>query len=313
MTDFNKDDVCVLIPTLNEMATIGGIIQEFHTLGYNNILVVDGHSTDDTVKIAEELGAKILVQSKKGKGAAMIEAFSKITEPYVLMLDGDGTNPPEYADAMLEPLVSGRADHVIGNRRDEFEKGALTSFNRFGNYVMNTMFKWAHGVYMTDILSGYRAFTKKSLEEMHLSEGGFEIETEISSEIVHRDLRFEVVPTYYKKRPGSPTKLRPVRDGWKIIRAINKYGKMNNPLFHFSIIGMILGIIGFILGIYVVIEWFAGIEHLPLTILVMLLIVTGILVFMMGLISDMIVAYHREEIREISKLKKDIEELKKKD
>ena len=253
-----------------------------------------------------------MTQQGKGKGKAMIEAFSVITEPYILMLDGDGTNPPEFADKMVEPLFAGRADHVIGNRLESYEKGALTKLNRFGNDVMNRMFKWAHGVYMTDILSGYRAFTKESLEQMHLTEAGFEIETEISSEVIHHNLRFEVVPTYYKKRPGSPTKLNPFKDGAKIILAINKYGKMNNPMFHFGTIGILLSLAGFLCGLYVVYEWFQGIEHLPLTILTMLLIVTGILVFMIGLLSDMIVAYHREEIREISQLKAEIEELKRK-
>ena len=312
MTVINRDLVCVLIPTLNEKDTIGPVIEGMKAQGYHNILVADGRSTDGTAEIAESLGAAVITQRGKGKGKAMIEAFSIIEEPYVLMLDGDGTNPPEFADAMVEPLFAGRADHVIGNRLADYEKGALTKLNRFGNDVMNRMFKWAHGVYMTDILSGYRAFTKESLEKMHLTESGFEIETEISSEVVHHNLRFEVVPTYYKKRPGSPTKLNPIKDGAKILRAINRYGKMNNPMFHFGTIGVILSLIGFICGLYVVYEWFQGIEHLPLTILTMLLIVTGILVFMMGLLSDMMVAYHREEIRELSLLKAEIEELKKK-
>lgn len=312
MTEINRDLVCVLIPTLNEKDTIGPIIEGMKAQGYHNILVADGRSTDGTAEIAESLGAAVITQKGKGKGKAMIEAFSIIEEPYVLMLDGDGTNPPEFADAMVEPLFAGRADHVIGNRLADYEKGALTKLNRFGNDVMNRMFKLAHGVYMTDILSGYRAFTKESLEKMHLTESGFEIETEISSEVVHHNLRFEVVPTYYKKRPGSPTKLNPIKDGAKILRAINRYGKMNNPMFHFGTIGVILSLIGFICGLYVVYEWFQRIEHLPLTILTMLLIVTGILVFMMGLLSDMMVAYHREEIRELSLLKAEIEELKKK-
>ena len=312
MTEINRDLVCVLIPTLNEKDTIGPVIEGMKEQGYHNILVADGRSTDGTAEIAESLGAAVITQRGKGKGKAMIEAFSIIEEPYVLMLDGDGTNPPEFADAMVEPLFAGRADHVIGNRLEDYEKGALTRLNRFGNDVMNRMFKWAHGVYMTDILSGYRAFTKESLEKMHLTESGFEIETEISSEVVHHNLRFEVVPTYYKKRPGSPTKLNPIKDGAKILRAVNRYGKMNNPMFHFGTIGVILSLIGFICGLYVVYEWFQGIEHLPLTILTMLLIVTGILVFMMGFLSDMMVAYHREEIRELSLLKAEIEELKKK-
>jgi dolichol-phosphate mannosyltransferase len=83
----NKDDVCVLIPTLNEKTTIGPLIRELQSLGYTKILVVDGHSTDGTPAIAAELGARVLTQNGKGKGAAMIEAFRQITEPYILMID----------------------------------------------------------------------------------------------------------------------------------------------------------------------------------------------------------------------------------
>ena len=310
--DFSKDDICVLIPTLNEKATIGSVIEELQAEGYRRILVVDGHSTDGTPEIAEKLGATVLIQEGKGKGAAMIEAFEQITAPYILMLDGDGTNPPEYADAMVEPLISGRADHVIGNRLNQYERGALTRLNLLGNRLMNTFFKWAHGVYLTDILSGYRAFTLDSIRQMNLNEAGFEIETEISSTVVHRGLRFEVVPTFYKKRPGSPTKLHPVRDGYKILRAINKYGKMNNPLFHFSVIGIMIGIAGFCIGFYVLFEWLAGIEHLFMGILTMLLIVTGVLTFMIGFISDMTLGYHRELMREMQLLRTKLDEMEKK-
>ena len=300
--NFNRDEVCVLLPALNEKATIGQVIEELHKFGYNNILVVDGHSTDGTPEIAEKLGAKVLVQKSKGKGAAMIEAFQAITDPYILMLDADGTNPPEYADAMVEPLVSGRADHTIGNRRDDFEKGALTRMNQFGNMVMNIMYKWAQGVDMVDILSGYRGFTRESVQVMNLSEAGFEIETQISSEVVRHNLRFEVIPTFYKKRPGSPTKLNPIRDGGKIIMAINKYGRMNNPLFFLSYVGIGLGVVGFVLGIFTVVEWFRGIEHLPMMILVMLLILSGVLVFILALISNMLIGYHHEEMAYLNRI-----------
>ena len=84
----------------------------------------------------------------------------------------DGTSPPEAGDAMIEPLVSGRADHVIGNRLNQYERGALTRLSLWGNRIMNTLFKWAHGVYMTDILSGYRAFTLESVKQMNLKEAG---------------------------------------------------------------------------------------------------------------------------------------------
>ncbi|MDR3102495.1 MAG: S-layer glycoprotein N-glycosyltransferase AglJ [Methanocalculaceae archaeon] len=310
--NFSRDDVCVLIPTLNEKTTIGSIIIELQALGYHNILVVDGHSTDGTPEIARILGAEVMTQMGRGKGAAMIEAFARITTPYILMLDGDGTNPPEYADAMIEPLASGRADLVIGNRLNQYERGALTRLNLWGNRLMNTLFKWAHGVYMTDILSGYRAFTLVSVQQMNLTEEGFEIETEISSTVVHHGLKFEVVPTFYKKRSGSPTKLHPVRDGYKILRAINRYGKMNNPLFHFSVIGVLMGVAGFSLGLHVFDKWLTGIEHLFIGILTMLLMVAGILTFMIGFISDMILGYHHEVMRELRDLRINLEEREKK-
>lgn len=102
---FNKDEVCILIPTLNEVLTIGDLVREFREMGYNHILVIDGNSTDDTVKISRESGADVHIQSEKGKGNAIIEAFEIITQPYILMLDGDGTYSPKDAEKMLTPPV----------------------------------------------------------------------------------------------------------------------------------------------------------------------------------------------------------------
>lgn len=311
MTEIDRDRVCVLIPALNEKNTIGSVISGIKEKGYTHILIVDGHSTDGTVEIAQELGATVYLQKGKGKGIALVEAFKQISEPYILMLDADGTNPPEFADAMVEPLISGRVDHVIGNRLVSFERGALTRLNHFGNVVMNIMFKWVHGVYMTDILSGYRGFTRESLDKMHLTEDGFGIETEISSEIVRNNLRFEVVPTYYRKRTGSPTKLRPFSDGLKIILAINRFGKLNNPLFPLLYIGITFLIVSIGLAIYILFEWFKEIEHLPLTILTVLLAIVGLLTVILGFFSNIMVAHHREAMMVINRLSAQIEELKK--
>jgi len=90
----NKDEVCVVIPTINEEKTIGGLVDKFKALGYHNIIVVDGHSTDNTVKNAENAGAKVIIQSGTGKGQAVSQAFQLITSRYVVMVDGDGTYLP---------------------------------------------------------------------------------------------------------------------------------------------------------------------------------------------------------------------------
>ena len=158
---FNKDEVCILIPTLNEGPTIGTVVREFKGLGYDHILVVDGKSTDNTVKIAREAGANVRTQSGVGKGNAIIEAFEVIEQPYILMVDGDGTYSAKDAEKMLTPLFLG-FDQVIGDRLINAEEGSFSGLNLFGNHMLNLLFKVAHSRDLHDILSGYRAFTKLS-------------------------------------------------------------------------------------------------------------------------------------------------------
>ncbi len=296
--EIDKDSVCILIPTLNEAPTIGALVREFRDLGYTHILVIDGKSSDNTRDIASREGANVVIQSLKGKGNAMIEAFGLIEQPYILMMDGDGTYSPSDAARMLEPLPEGY-DHVIGDRLTDQNRDAFSRLNFFGNQVLNRLFKAAHSYYLSDILSGYRAFTRHSLSMMQLKEEGFVIETEISSEAVRKGMKIKVVPIQYRKRPGTPTKLNPFHDGFKIAATIYRLARMNNPMFYFGLIGIIIMIIGILTGIYVLLEWFKGIDHLPLTVLTVLLIVVGFQVFMFGVISDMLLTYHREVIREI--------------
>jgi dolichol-phosphate mannosyltransferase len=298
---FNKDEVCILIPTLNEDLTIGPIVREFKGLGYSHILVIDGKSTDNTVKVAREAGANVRTQSGEGKGNAIIEAFEIIDQPYILMLDGDGTYTPKDAEKMLTPLFLG-FDQVIGDRLINAEEGAFSRLNLFGNHMLNLLFKVAHSRDLHDILSGYRAFTRLAIQQMNLKEKGFEIETEISVESVRNGQRTMVVPIKYSRRPGTATKLSPFHDGIKIVSTIYRLARVNNPMFYFGMMGLFTSLLGILTGIYVLLEWMNGVTRVPLTILTMLLIVVGIEIFMFGMISDMLLIFHREIIREIQLL-----------
>ena len=298
---FNKDEVCILIPTLNEGLTIGDVVKDFSALGYNHILVIDGKSTDNTVKSARDAGATVRTQSGKGKGNAIIEAFEVIEQPYILMLDGDGTYSAKDAEKMLTPLFLG-FDQVIGDRLINAEEGSFSHLNLFGNHMLNLLFKVAHSRDLHDILSGYRAFTKLAIQQMHLKEKGFEIETEISVESVRNGQRVMVVPIKYLRRPGTATKLSPFHDGIKIVSTIYRLARVNNPMFYFGMMGLFTTILGLLVGVFVVLEWTRNIEHIPLTILTVLLIVVGIEIFMFGMISDMLLVFHREIIREIQLL-----------
>jgi dolichol-phosphate hexosyltransferase len=300
---FNKDEVCILIPTLNEAPTVGNVVREFKALGYNHILVIDGKSTDNTVKLARDAGANVRTQSGKGKGNAIIEAFEIIEQPYILMLDGDGTYSSKDAEKMLTPLFLG-FDQVIGDRLINAEEGSFSRLNLFGNHMLNILFKIAHSRDLHDILSGYRAFTKLAVHQMNLRETGFEIETEISVEAVRNGQRTMIVPIKYMRRPGGATKLSPFHDGIKIVSTIYRLARVNNPMFYFGLMGVFTSILGMLTGLYVLLEWLkpGHIEHIPLTILTVLLIVVGIEIFMFGMISDMLLVFHREIIREIQLL-----------
>ncbi|NLZ29868.1 MAG: S-layer glycoprotein N-glycosyltransferase AglJ [Methanomicrobiales archaeon] len=296
-----RGEVCIFIPTLNEAPTIGDLIREFREQGFEHIFVMDGNSTDGTPDIARAAGATVRTQTGRGKGNAIIEAVEIIDAPYVLMLDGDGTYSPEDADKMLGPLALG-FDHAIGNRLGSPDAGAFTRLNLLGNQILNLTFKIAHGRDLHDILSGYRAFTLPSIRQMTLKETGFEIETEMAVEAVRNGQRIAVVPVRYLSRPGTVTKLDPFQDGVKIFSTIYRLAKMNNPIFYFGIIGLFISLAGGVTGVYVILEWLKDIEHLPLTILTVLLITIGFQIFMFGVISDMLLGFHRETIRQIEQL-----------
>ena len=298
-------DVCVLIPTLNEEESIGPVIREFQALGFPNILLADGHSTDGTVDIARAAGARIFVQSGSGKGQAMKEVLEVIEEDYILLIDGDGTYLPSEAPGLLEPVLSGRAEHVVGNRHGRMEGGALKRLNMFGNKMINFFFSTIYRVHLTDILSGYRAFTREGIRRLDLSTPGFEIESEMTIESVKKGLRIVEVPISYRPRSaGTKTKLHPFRDGLKIILTIFRMAKTENPMFYFGLIGSFFAAAGFLIGLYVARDWFYyRIDHIPLTILTAILIIVGFQLFLIGMQGDMMASMHRELIRELHRKK----------
>ncbi|MGB8216610.1 MAG: S-layer glycoprotein N-glycosyltransferase AglJ [Candidatus Methanoperedens sp.] len=301
----NKEEVCILIPTLNEGKTIEGIIKEFKSMGFSDILVIDGHSTDGTAEKAKNAGARVVIQSGTGKGQAVSQAFQLITSKYVVMIDGDGTYLPEEVDKLLEPVVSGQADHVIGSRFANYKKGAFTGLNLLGNRILNKIFGFAYGIWLKDILSGYRAFNYAAIKQIELNTTGFEVETEITVECVKKGLKIVEVPiTYLARVSGAATKLQPIRDGFRIASTIYLLARTHNPLFYFNIIGGLLTISGMAVGIYVVDEWLKDINHIPLTILATLLIVTGIQMFIFAILSDLIVSMHRENMHMMRKIMK---------
>ncbi|SIR17822.1 dolichol-phosphate mannosyltransferase [Haladaptatus litoreus] len=295
----DSEDVCVLIPTLNEAETIGEVIDGFQEQGFSNVLVVDGNSDDETQEIARNRDARVIVQSGVGKGQAVREGIENVETEYFLMLDGDGTYNPDDADVMLKPLDDGY-EHVIGNRFANMENGSMTKLNRFGNRIINQAFSVIHGRDFGDILSGYRAFSRKSAERAYLTSDGFGVETELAVECVKHSVPTTVVPITYEERPDeSETNLHPIWDGGDIIMTLYQLAKTNNPLFYFGSVGMLSGLMGVIIGIYVGVEWFIPprVSHEVLAVVSGVAIIFGVQLLMFGVLSDMIVTLHREQMR----------------
>src|SRR5208283_5407357 len=166
-------------------------------------------------QIAEAEGAKVIIQTGQGKGQAMIQAFRLIESLYVVMVDGDGTYLACEAPSLLESVQEGRADHVIGNRLENYYSGAFTKLNLVGNRLINMFFGIAYGVNLKDILSGYRAFTLEGVKDLELNKTGFEIETEMSVECILKKQRVLEVPiTYLPRSKEGATKLNPLKDGF---------------------------------------------------------------------------------------------------
>jgi glycosyltransferase (TIGR04182 family) len=300
----DREDVCVLLPTLDEAETVGSVVQGFRDEGFENVLVVDGHSTDGTREIAREHGARVVQQSGIGKGQAVREGLTHVDSPVVLMADADWTYRPADAEAMLEPIFEGRAEHVIGDRFADMEEGAMSRLNQVGNRIVNRAFSVIHGRDLRDILSGYRAFTLESVERYALRSDGFGIETELSVECVKHGTATEVVPITYGARPDdSETNLHPVRDGANIFLTLYKLAKTNNPLFYFGSVGGVSGLVGLAVAAYVGYDFVVnGVSHEALAVVAAAGIILGVQLIMFGVLSDIIVTVNREQTRRLEEL-----------
>jgi dolichol-phosphate mannosyltransferase len=298
------DEVCVLVPTYNEAETIADVVERFRAEGFDDVFVIDGGSDDGTPELAGEAGARVEQQSGSGKGQAVREAVGMITAPYVLLVDGDGTYRPEQADRLLDPLLSGEAEHVIGDRFADMDPDAMSRLNQTGNRIINRAFRFIHGRDLQDILSGYRAFTRESFERCSLTADGFGIETEMAVACVRQNVTTTVVPITYEPRPGdSETNLRPFRDGGVILLTLYQMARTNNPIFYFGSIGVLSILSGIGMALWVLWRWFVhGISHEVVALASGVAILFGVQLVMFGVLSDLIVTMNREQTRRIERL-----------
>ena len=219
--------ISVVIPCYNEADGIAQVIKGFENpklgrYGYKvEVIVVDNNSTDDTARIAAAAGARVICETRQGKGHAIRTAFASIpvTTDYVVMLDGDDTYRPEEIIRMVEPLDSGFCNVVIGSRLGgRIGAGSMRPLNRLGNWGYSHLVRACYRVNVTDVLTGYFAWKRDVVVKLqpHLTSAGFAIEMEMITKMARLGEEIYSVPISYHSRAGESS-LRPFHDGFRIL------------------------------------------------------------------------------------------------
>ena len=294
-------EVAVLIPCYNEAITIAKVVDDFRrVLPDATIYVYDNNSSDGTAAIAAEHGAEVRYETRQGKGNVVRSMLREIDADYYLMVDGDDTYPAEEAEALLRPLIDGRADMCVGDRLSNGTYGAENdrAFHGAGNTMVRKLIKWLYGFEFQDVMTGYRSFNQIFAKTLPVLSGGFEIETEMSIHAVDKGWRIVNVPITYRDRPeGSESKLSTFSDGRKVLAMIMSLFKDYKPLALFSWLALIFIVLGLIVGIPVIAEFATTglVPRLPSAVLATGLVFVGVLSMACGLILDTVVKGTRKE------------------
>lgn len=287
-----SETIAVLVPCYNEAMTIGKVVDDFReALPEATVYVYDNNSSDETASVARAHGAVVRFEPRQGKGNVVRQMLRDIDADYYLMVDGDDTYPADAARSLLEPLLNGSADHVVGDRLSNGSYGEENkrAFHGLGNELVRRLIKILYGFEFSDVMTGYRAFTRAFAKTLPVLSPGFEIETELSIHAVDKRWRIAQVPIDYRDRPaGSESKLNTFSDGAKVLRMICSLFKDYKPLGFFSGLALVFFVTGLCVGVPVVLEFTATglVPRLPSAIVAVALCGLAALLLICGLILD---------------------------
>ena len=291
--------IAILIPCYNESKTIAKVVGDFKKqLPEANIYVYDNNSTDNTADIARQAGAIVRYEQRQGKGNVIRRMLADIEADCYLLVDGDDTYPSDNAKEMCDIVLNEHYDMVIGDRLSstyfqENKRPFHDYGNRFVRYAINQIF---HSD-IKDIMTGYRALSRHLVMSVPLLSEGFEIETELTINVLDNQLRIKQIPIEYRDRPiGSTSKLSTFKDGIKIIATIFRLFRDYKPLVFFSWISSILILASLLILLPVFIEYLQTglVPRFPTLIVCGFIILFAILLWMCGLILQVLLIRHRQ-------------------
>jgi glycosyltransferase involved in cell wall biosynthesis len=296
--------LAVLVPCYNEEAAVAAVVRDFRAaLPDAAIYVYDNNSRDRTVEVARAAGAIVRREPLQGKGNVVRRMFADIEADVYVLVDGDATYHAPSAPTMVDRLVREHLDMVVGCRVDS-EQAAYRAGHRLGNALFTGSVARLFGNRFTDILSGYRAFSRRFVKSFPALAKGFEIETELTVHALELRMPIAEMNTPYGARPeGSQSKLSTYRDGLKILRMMAVLFKDERPLQCFSIVFGVLALTSVLLAVPIARTYMETglVPRFPTAILATGIMLLAFLSLTCGFILDT-VTHGRRELKRLSYL-----------
>jgi glycosyltransferase involved in cell wall biosynthesis len=289
--------IAVLVPCFNEEAAVATVVRGFRqALPSAQIYVYDNNSGDRTADVAREAGAEVRSERRQGKGHVVRRMFADIDADIYVLVDGDATYDAPSAPRMIEKLLAEHLDMVVGLRVDQ-EQAAYRKGHRTGNFMLTAFLSSVFGQAFTDILSGYRVFSRRFVKSFPVLSDGFEIETELTVHALELAMPVAEVETPYYARPeGSFSKLNTWGDGLRILGTILKLYRSEKPLRFFIAIGAFLALVSIGLAIPILLNYLETglVPRLPTAVLSTGLMIVAVLSVSSGLVLDTVTRGRRE-------------------
>ena len=285
------EKIAVLVPCYNEELTVEKVVSDFKKeLPDADIYVYDNNSKDRTSELALKAGAIVRKETAQGKGNVVRSMFQDIDADIYVMVDGDDTYPADEVHGLIEAVREG-ADMVIGDRLSNgtYASENKRGFHNLGNNLVRLLINKIFDNDINDIMTGYRAFSKKFVKTNAIMSPGFQIETELTITTLVYRYKVKEIPITYRDRPkGSESKLNTFSDGFKVLLTLFDLYKDYKPLFFFGMFALVFLIVGVLVGIPVIVEFFkySYVYKIPSAILATGLVTISFLLMMLGLILD---------------------------
>ncbi|MGW5613534.1 glycosyltransferase family 2 protein [Streptomyces sp. NPDC003877] len=292
--------IACVVPCHNEEAAVGKVVRDLRAaLPEAVVYVYDNASTDRTAELARQAGAIVRHESRKGKGNVIRRAFADVDADALLIVDGDDTYDVSRARDLVDLLFEGPYDQVVGARRVTCD-GAYRAGHAVGNKVLTGAVRSLFGNDVTDMLSGYRVFSRRFVKSFPALAREFETETEMTIHALHLRLPTAEVPVEYRVRPaGGESKLRTYRDGWRILRVILDLARRERPSLVHTVIAGVLALVSVTLGIPVIADFVrtGTVPRVPTAILAAAIMTIAALVLLVGYILESLTHMRQEQTR----------------